>query len=249
MSRFQSIKNMLGARLSDDAGHRPEAVGRSNMHSAYFIDIDRISPDPDQPRKEFDAGEIDLLAQSLRADGQMQNIVVRYDAGADVYLIVGGERRYRAAKQAGLTGLHAVVIDPSLTPDHVLHLQLVENALRVDLSPIETAAAYRRLMQLWGCTQVELAARLNISQSKVSRSLAVDSLPAEVLTAITTGTVAPMAAVRKASRKAGRRRAARPSSIRIDTDAGTAVVTVKPGHSVDDVLASAREQERRRGAA
>jgi len=249
MSRFQSIKNMLGARLTDDAGHRPETVGRASMHSAYFIDLDRITPDPDQPRKEFDDDDLDLLARSLKADGQLQNIVVRYDSVADRYVIVGGERRYRAAQQAGLTGLHAVVIDPSLTSDHVLHLQMVENALRVDLGAVETAAAYRRLMHLWDCTQVELAARLNISQSKVSRTLAVDALPTEVLTGITTGAVAPMAAVKKASRGKARRKSSRQSAVRIDTPAGTAVVTVKPGHSVDDVLASAREQERRRGAA
>jgi ParB family chromosome partitioning protein len=129
-------------------------------------------------------------------------------------------------------------------------LQLIENAIRADLTPLEAGAAYQQLMAVWNCNQKALAQRLHISESKVSRSLDALNLPTETKAAVDAGTVGVMTAVKEARRKpaaAGRRRAAA-KPVRISTDAGTVVVTPKPGRSVDDVLSAAIDRRRRDAA-
>ena len=162
-TRYDHLSRLLGTRLEADARPNPRAVGASPAAGTYDIELARITPDPEQPRKHFDDDELGRLAASLKADGQLEPVRVRYDAGQDRYVIVCGERRYRAAQRAGLRSLLAIVDDRDLQPDRLTHLQLVENALRVDLSPLESAWAYVALMATWNCTQQELAQRLNIS--------------------------------------------------------------------------------------
>jgi ParB family transcriptional regulator, chromosome partitioning protein len=153
-------------------GRPARMEGVRGDRSAAWIAVDRIERDPDQPREEFDPEALSRLAESLKK-GQVQPIRVRWDEGRGMYVLIAGERRWRAAQQAGLKELQAVIHDGALAPDEILGLQLVENALREDLRPVEQARAYRRLMDARGWTMTELAAELNLHQTTVSRALAL----------------------------------------------------------------------------
>jgi ParB family chromosome partitioning protein len=249
-TKADHIARLLGTRVAADAAHAGQTVGVQSMSSAKVIDIARIIPDPNQPRKTFDPDDLALLAGSLRDHGPRDPVKVRWDAGSDRWLLIDGERRFRAAQTIGMTTLSAVIDQQALTSDRVLELQLIENAIRADLTPLESGAAYQQLMAVWNCSQKALAQRLHISESKVSRSLDALNLPSETKAAVDAGKVGVMSAVKEARRKpaaAGRRRAAG-KPVRISTDAGTVVVTVKSGRTVDDVLAAAIDRRRRDAA-
>ncbi len=249
MSRLDHVNRILGVRLSADAAGDRRTAGVANMHRAYVIDLDRIAPDPAQVRRQFDAVELEELTASLRDVGQLQPVVVRWDAAADRYVLVAGERRYRAAQLAGLRQLNAVVVDVPADRDRLTHLQLVENALRSDVSPVDAAAAYRSLMEAWGCTQSQLADRLRISQSRVSRTLAILDLPAEVQQQVVAGDVPAMATVKRAARRTGRRRPKGQRPQRLTCPAGVATITPRAGFTVAQVLQQLLEVERSRDAA
>lgn len=244
------LSKLLGTRLEADAAHAPQTVGVKPLHGARAIEVARIVADPSQPRKEFDDEELDRLAASLRDAGQRDTIRVRWDGKQERYVIVSGERRWRAAQRAGLPTLLAIVDDGEMADDRVLEMQLLENLLRVDLSAIEAGRAYKTLMTTWNCSQKELAARLHVSESKVSRALQALDLPAEVQKEIALGNRGGTTAVKQARRKSASRPAAkREKPVRLTCPAGAAVVTVKPGRTLVDVLTALLEQERRRAAA
>jgi len=249
MSKTDDLKRMMGDRLAVDAAHAGQAIGVQTMTAAKIIAIDRIVADPDQPRRVFDEEELAELAGSLRDHGQTDPVKVRWDAGRDRYVIIDGERRWRAAQRAGITSLSAVVESRHLTTDQITEYQLIENSLRSDLSAIEAGAAYRNLMNVWSVNQVQLAKRLHISESKVSRALAALDLPAEVKAAVDAGEVGAVVAVQKHRAKPTTKRASKASKpTRIVTPAGIIVVTPKPGQTVLDVLMAAAEQLRKKAA-
>jgi ParB family chromosome partitioning protein len=165
--------------------------GRRRLDAACVIRLDRIIPDPAQPRTEFDEEALGRLAESLKARGQLQPIRVRWDDAADRYVVVVGERRYRAAKLAGLETLACVVVTGSASPEDLLEDQLVENALREDLRPIEQARAYRALLSARGLSQRQLAERLQIGHASIARALALLDLPAPIQEAVERGDIAP----------------------------------------------------------
>src|SRR5262249_16327967 len=147
--------------------------------------------DPAQPRKEFDAESLGRLADSIRSRGQLQLIRVRWDDAADRYLVVVGERRYRAAILAGLEAIACVVVAGNPTPEDLLEDQLVENALREGLRPIEQAHAYRALLAARGLSQRELAERLQIGHASIARALALLELPTTIQEVVDDGKIAP----------------------------------------------------------
>lgn len=131
------------------------------------IDIDSIFRDPSQPRKHFDKDELEALAQSIVQNGIIQPIIVRQtNAG---YTIVAGERRFRAAKQAGLSEIPIIVKD--LTDLQVLEISLVENIQREDLNSIEEANAYKRLSEEFGLTQEKIAESIGKSRVSITNKL------------------------------------------------------------------------------
>lgn len=249
MSSTKHLQRLLGTRIEADAAHAGASVGVSALSSAKVIPTDRIVPDPSQPRREFDPEEMHNLVGSLRDVGQTDPVKVRWDATQDRYVLIDGERRWRAARDAGLTTLTAIVDNRDMAADRVLEMQVVENALRQDLTTLEAGAAYRTLMAAWGCTQQQLAERLHISQSKVSRAVAALELPATVRQQVETGKAAPVAAVKRVAARTGRRKPTAPSPVRLVTPAGVVVVTPKAGQSVVDVLMAAVDVARQRGAA
>lgn len=243
-AKLDLLNSVLGNRVTADAGRNARAAGTTSLPSALSIRLDRMEPDPDQPRKEFDQEEIDNLAASIRSVGLLQPVAVRYVAERDRYVILDGERRWRAAKQAGISSITAVVDDRDLTPDRIMQLQVVANALRCDLSPLESARAYRSLQTAWGCTAKELASRLNISESKLSRTMALLDLPASQQKAIDSGTVAPTVAVQKARVKpsTAKKRAKKAKPLTIRTPLGVVTVAPASGVGVIDLLQAAIQQ-------
>jgi ParB family chromosome partitioning protein len=168
--------------------------GRTQLREACKIRLDRIVADPNQPRKEFDEAALGELADSLKTRGQLQPIRVRWDEVAEVYVVVVGERRLRAAQQAGLDSVVCVVAPGSATPEELLEDQLVENALRQDLKPVEEARAYRQLLDRLGISQRQLAEQLHVSPQKVTRALALLDLPVDVQESVEQGAIAPQTA-------------------------------------------------------
>jgi ParB family chromosome partitioning protein len=168
--------------------------GVAKDKDAALIPVDRIVRDEAQPREEFDEAALDRLAESLRTRGQLQPIRVRWDEGRGAYVVIMGERRWRAASRAGLPTLRCVVQDTPGSPEELLALQLVENALREDLRPIEQAKAYRRLMDAHGWSGSQVARELAVDQSVVSRALSLLNLPEGVQAQVDSGALAARAA-------------------------------------------------------
>jgi ParB family chromosome partitioning protein len=193
-----NIRESMGAAGGAGAGAggplpATTAAGPSQYHGvtrpkdALTIPVDRIIPDPDQPRKEFDAGPLEELAASLKARGQLQPIRVRWSPDADRWMIVAGERRYRAAILAGLPSLSCVEAKGAMTAEEILEDQLVENCLREDLRPIEQARAFKALIDRRSCSYRQLAESLNVSHMAVSRALSLLNLPDGVQAMVESG--------------------------------------------------------------
>lgn len=170
----------------------PERVGTTRTANDYEIELGRIEADPIQPRRDFDDDELMNLASSLKREGQIQNITVRWDAPAGKYRIVSGERRFRAAQIAGLETLRATVAE-GLEAIDVARRQLVENLLRSDLKPIEQANAYKSLMDGNDWTAAALGRELNVSEATISRALALLELEPEVQAAVGDGSISASA--------------------------------------------------------
>jgi ParB family chromosome partitioning protein len=211
----ESLQRRFGQNLSESLGVRaglgsggavgPPTVGafpretgpddgRTRARDAGHMEIDRIVPDPDQPRKEFSDDAIERLSASLLKHGQLQPIRVRWNAGIGKWVVISGERRYRAALRAGLRSVACVFAEDGLSPSEILQEQIVENLLREDLKPIEQARAYRQLMDLHGWTAKELSAELQVSQGAVSKSLSLLTLPAELQAQVDEGAIPATAA-------------------------------------------------------
>jgi ParB family transcriptional regulator, chromosome partitioning protein len=169
---------------------------RQRDNSAARILITRIQPDPQQPRKLFTPEDDAELAASLKAHGQLQPIVVRWDAVEQDYIIVSGERRYRAAKRIGLPDLKCIVWEfaPGGDAGNIRELQLVENLQRVEMEPMEQANAFRELMNLRGWNAKQLAESLSIHPAAITRALALLKLPETVREEVRKGAITPAVA-------------------------------------------------------
>lgn len=200
MAGFKSDEQARLNRLASMTDNRPPAApqassrpnqfqGRTQLREACLIRVDRITRDPNQPRTEFDPETLEALAVSLRDRGQLQPIRVRWDEPTGLYVVVVGERRWRAAQIAGIESVACVVASGEATAEDLLEDQLVENALREDLKPIEQAMAYRSLMASRGLTQTQLAERLRIRQGTVAKALALLSLPEPIQVSVDAGEI------------------------------------------------------------
>ncbi len=151
--------------------------GVHGLPNAVAIPLDQVESVA-QHREHFDEDAIRRLANSLVDDGQMQPIRVRYDAARDKYPLIAGERRLRAARIAGFETIDAIVEERTLTESDILCQQIIENALREDLSPVEQGRAFVAAMKMEGIDQKRLAARLNVHPSTVSRTVRLVNLNA-----------------------------------------------------------------------
>lgn len=149
------------------------------------LEISRLSPNPFQPRREFAPAEIEELAASIRSAGLLQPILVR--AAGDRYQIIAGERRWRAAKIAGLERVPALI--RSVSDDQAAIFGLVENLHREDLNPIEKALAFRKIQDLTKSTQEEVARRVGLDRSSVANMVRLLELPEAVQAHVSRGTL------------------------------------------------------------
>jgi ParB family chromosome partitioning protein len=192
MARPATTPKSYAAAAAAPALDRLEGVSRSK--SAAEIPLSKIGPDPDQPREEFEPESLARLAESMRGRGQLQPIRVRWDEGRSQYVIVCGERRWRAAELAEMTTMSAIIMDGPISPGELLAIQVVENALREDLRPVEQARAFRVLMDLNGWSTHQVARELAVDQSSVVRALALLELPPPVIGHVERGELAPSVA-------------------------------------------------------
>ncbi|PWJ26985.1 chromosome segregation DNA-binding protein [Branchiibius hedensis] len=175
-------------RAGDTATETPTDAGDAAAElqpvpGATFAELplDSIRPNRDQPRTVFDEDDLAELVHSIREIGILQPIVVRTlpgqeaEAGGPAYELVMGERRWRASREAGRTTIPAIVRDTA--DEFMLRDALLENLHRAQLNPLEEAAAYQQLLQDFGCTQEELAARIGRSRPQVSNTIRLMKLP------------------------------------------------------------------------
>lgn len=172
----------------------PHLRGVDRMRDAKLIPLDLIEPDPGQPRKEFDPDGLAKLADSLRKRGQIQPVMVCWNDAQAAYVILTGERRWRAARMAGLEKLACIVSDRSMTEGELRAVQLIENCLREDLKPLEQAHAYRDLMAANEWSARRLAEELDLNHATVLRALALLELPDDIQERVASGALAPSAA-------------------------------------------------------
>ena len=180
MASQKGLGKGLGALLGDFADEPQEK-------SAYqSLPIYKVEPNPDQPRKGFDPEELENLAESIRVHGLIQPLTVR-EMPTGYYQIIAGERRWRAARLAKLSEVPVVVIDAD--DRKAMELALIENLQRQDLNSVEEALGYQSLINEFGLTQEEAAARVGKSRPAVANSLRLLSLDEKVLEMLRTGAI------------------------------------------------------------
>ena len=167
----------LDAILTDNMEETKENGG------VTVVRLTEVEPNPDQPRKNFDTEPLEALAESISQHGIIQPIVVRPKDG--MYMIVTGERRWRAARMAGLSEVPVIVIEAD--ERKAAELALVENIQRKDLNPVEESRAYADLIEEYGYTQEEIAKKVGRSRSSVANSLRLLDLPEAVLEKLAEG--------------------------------------------------------------
>ena len=157
----------------------------SRSGGLQWIDIDRIRPNPLQPRKVFATGQLDELTASIQSSGVLQPIIVRRVEGG--YGLVAGERRWRAAQRAGLLKIPALIRE--FDEEHLLEVALVENVQRADLNPIEEARAYASLVEDFGLSPAEIGERVGKERSTIANSLRLLSLSPKVQALVQSGSL------------------------------------------------------------
>ncbi len=177
---------------------KPKNTGLGRGIEAIFLDntaeenggvtmlrLSEIEPNPDQPRRDFDPEALSQLAESIRAHGLIQPIIVRSTGSGEFYEIIAGERRWRASKMAGLTEVPVIIME--LDDQKAAQVAIIENVQREDLNAIEEAMAYRSLINDFGMTQDELSKQIGKSRSAVANILRLLELPDEVMALVREG--------------------------------------------------------------
>ena len=171
MERRPALGKGLSALIPDEPA--------SPRHGAIEVDVDLLAPSGQQPRLMLDDARLGELAESIKANGIIQPILVRRTGGT--YSIIAGERRWRAAQRAGLLKVPVVIRDvPEGSEQQLLELALVENLQRENLNPVDEALAYQRLADTFGLTQDQIAAAVGKDRTSVANYLRLLRLPEEV---------------------------------------------------------------------
>ena len=171
MAKKFTLGKGLGALIPEE----PEDLREEN--NKILISINKIKSDEEQPRKLFDSEKIAELAESIKAHGIIQPLILRKYMD-DQYIIVAGERRWRAAKMAGLKDVPVIIME--LADRDILEISLIENIQRQDLNPIEEALAYRKLLNDFKITQEELSKRIGKSRVAIANTMRLTNLDERV---------------------------------------------------------------------
>mgnify|MGYP001147229820 CR=1 FL=1 len=184
MARRPGLGQGLGALIPGD-----DAQGQNRQTSSGIaqIPIEDISPNPHQPRIEMDEDTIRELAESIREYGIIQPLIVSKETGQDGYILIAGERRWKAAKTVGLSMVPAIIREVS--EQGQLEIALIENLQREDLTPLETAGAYQQLAENFALTHEQIAARVGKSRTSVTNTLRLLNLPDQVKNSLAEGLI------------------------------------------------------------
>lgn len=191
-SRRRGLGRGLGALLaSTDTANpaSPEVMAQAEAGGVQMAAIDRISPNPAQPRTQFDETALLELAASIREHGIIQPLIVTVnpEMGPGHFWLVAGERRWRASHLAGLRDVPVIVREA--TPQQLLEWALVENVQRADLNPLEEAAAYQEMIDRFSFTQAQVADRVGKSRSAVANFVRLLQLPMSIQSALNDGQI------------------------------------------------------------
>lgn len=186
-SKRRGLGRGLDALLSSSAASAARHGGGPQARETALLELDphHVEPNPEQPRRHFDEAGITALADSIRTHGLLHPIVVERRNGD--YRLVAGERRLRAAREAGVATIPAIVRPSTETARHALELALVENLQRAQLSPLEEAAAYARLADTFGLSHEAIGLRMGRSRSAITNTVRLLALPAGVQEALADG--------------------------------------------------------------
>lgn len=180
----------LGALIMDTAltPASPEVVTQAEAGGVRMVAIDRLLPNPHQPRTTFDPEALNELAASIRTHGIIQPLVITTaPTQPGYYWLIAGERRWRAARLAGMKEAPAILREA--TPQQLMEWALVENVQRADLNPLEEATAYQTLMEEFGLTQAEVAERVGKSRPAIANAVRLLGLPLEAQQAVVDGVI------------------------------------------------------------
>jgi ParB family chromosome partitioning protein len=169
----KGLDALLPADDENDGMQSGRAVTEHGEDVVISLPLTKIRPNPNQPRKFFDEAALNEIAASIKEHGVIQPVLV--EEGGDGYIIIAGERRFRAAAIAGLKEIPAIIRNYS--EEKRLEVALIENVQRADLTPIEEAVAYKSLMNITGKSQDEIAAKVGKSRSTVANALRLLRLP------------------------------------------------------------------------
>lgn len=178
MAKSRGLGKGLDALFADSSSVSAEESGISTVR------LSEIEPNLSQPRKEFDEEALNELADSISAHGILQPLLIRPTKNG-MYQIVAGERRWRAARLAGLSEVPALIRE--LSDEETDQMALIENLQREDLNAVETAEGYRRLMDKYGMTQEQLSVAVGKSRPAVANTLRILNLPEEILPLVSSG--------------------------------------------------------------
>lgn len=181
MSKKFGLGKGLGALIPE----QDDFIDESTMEKTKLIDINSIRPNNEQPRKYFDEEKIAALSESIKQYGVIQPLVLKKQG--ESFIIVAGERRWRAAKKSGLKEVPAVIMD--LSDNQVLEISLIENIQRQDLNPIEEALAYKKLITDFNITQEELSGRIGKSRTSITNTMRLLNLDRRVQDYIIDGVI------------------------------------------------------------
>ncbi|MFO0951197.1 MAG: ParB/RepB/Spo0J family partition protein [Isosphaeraceae bacterium] len=194
-----NIARTVVPRPADSASPAPAApqadryAGAVKSRAFGELPVDALTVG-EQPRTEFDQAELERLADSIKRFGQLAPVRVRFDAGQGSWVVLVGERRLRACRLAGLERVRVEFVEREMTEADVLAEQVVENAVRADLQPVEAGRAYKRLMDLNDWTAQQLAETIGVEPTSVYRALALLKLPEDVAARVDAGEIKATAA-------------------------------------------------------
>ena len=207
-TKADQLATKFGANLSGIVGLRPTpptdqptspiSAGKhdraTRLKSFGDFPIDQVDRDPTQPREDFDEADLQRLADSIRRKGQLTPIRVRWSHETNRWVVLVGERRWRACKLAGLTTIKVDFVEGPTTEADRLEEQIYENVARAAFKPAEEGKAYQRLMTLKGWTVAELIGELKVEPTSVHRALGLARLPDDVAALVDQGVIRPTAA-------------------------------------------------------
>jgi ParB family chromosome partitioning protein len=168
MAKEQHKTSSVAEKLGKKFSHIPS----EDTRRMFLVELTKIRPNPDQPRKTFDEESLEELAQSIQKHGQLQPIVLKKDDDEDMYILAAGERRFRAHQRLGMTHIYAVLTDGSLD-----EISLIENVQREDLHPLELAEYLDKMMKNHSWNQVELSNVIGKARKTINEVLLLNTLP------------------------------------------------------------------------